>query len=726
MSNGTFRTIPNPYIVGNPIRDPRMFFGREDDFAYVKNKFSGGKQGGMLVLCGARRSGKTSILFQVMTGRLGKEFVPVLIDMQAMTIRDDRDFLEKIAREIVSTVVHRGMACDAFDGSSEENPFSAFEGLARQVVAGFGGTTLVLMFDEYELFETNIDAGVITARILNLMANLIEHNRVFVVFTGSDKLEARNKPYWHIFLSKALHRKISFLSRNDTLRLILEPVGDLVSYGTGVPDRIFELTAGQPFYTQVLCQNIVDRLNECRKSAVSLQDVDAVVDEVIENPLPQMIFNWNSLTDLQKMTLSAIAEISGTEKALVSPRDIDVFIGGKRIGYCLDPAELNKGLESLFHADLLLKSAEGEEYGFKMDLWRLWVARMHSLWQVVHEMEGSEEGPGRGIARRQRRRSMTAVAVGAIAIAAVVTVAIWSMFSPGRSPAGAVAGGADLSVESTPSKASVFCGTEFLGVTPLMRARAPAGIVELRVQLPGFRPALDTLDLREGEHTTLAFELIELTGNLSVRSDPPGASILLDGSDVGAVTPATLRGLSANIPHRLDLRLAEHGQRTIEAVRVYADSTTAVTVSLNALAGALHFVSNPAGAEIRLDGTLVSLTPHIETGVPYGRHAVKISLAGYVPYEETVDLTVGSRRVEAALASLPRGQIICNVDPYADIYVNGELVSGERAHYEGSYAPGSYEVIFRHPEFGTYQASAEVKPGGSVTITHRFSNLEGG
>ena len=63
--SGSFQLIPNPYIVGKPIEDQKMFFGREDDFAFIKKKVTGGETGGILVLCGSRRSGKTSILFQI-------------------------------------------------------------------------------------------------------------------------------------------------------------------------------------------------------------------------------------------------------------------------------------------------------------------------------------------------------------------------------------------------------------------------------------------------------------------------------------------------------------------------------------------------------------------------------------------------------------------------------------------------------------------------------------
>ncbi|MCK5619687.1 MAG: ATP-binding protein, partial [Candidatus Krumholzibacteria bacterium] len=308
-----FEPIHNPYIVGNPIRGTKMFFGREDDFAYVQSKITGGDEGGLIVLCGARRSGKTSILFQIQEGRLGEGFLPVLIDMQSMAITSDADFLGKVAQAIMTSGYEFSDShLSTYFLEQKDNPYDAFDRFIKRLAEDLGDTKLVLTFDEYELFETNFDNNVLKTQVLRLVGNLIEHKRLFVVFTGSDKLEARNRKYWDI-LSKGLNRRISFLSRNDTLRLVREPLRGVIEYDQGVPEAIADLTAGQPFYTQVLCQTIVDHLNEEQKYDVNNEDLERVVNEVIVNPLPQMIFHWNQLPFLEKLCLSFIAEICRQE-----------------------------------------------------------------------------------------------------------------------------------------------------------------------------------------------------------------------------------------------------------------------------------------------------------------------------------------------------------------------------------------------------------------------------
>jgi hypothetical protein len=92
-----YAPITNPYIVGNPIRTSEMFFGRDDDFQFARQKLTSERGGVVLVFCGERRSGKTSILFQILSGRFGPGFVPVLIDMQYFAaISDDADLYRSI------------------------------------------------------------------------------------------------------------------------------------------------------------------------------------------------------------------------------------------------------------------------------------------------------------------------------------------------------------------------------------------------------------------------------------------------------------------------------------------------------------------------------------------------------------------------------------------------------------------------------------------------------
>ena len=377
---------PNPYIVGNPIRNEAMFFGREDDFRYVRTKLEGAAQGVVVVLCGDRRTGKSSILYQILNGRLGSRFIPVFIDLQEMVVANDREFFRRIARLIGEAADIDRAEVDAFGFSDERlNPYHQFVDFLDMVLSRIGDRTLLLLVDEYELLESKVDEGRLDAEIFLFLAGLIDaKERLSMVFTGSRRLEERDRRYWREMLRRSLFRKIGFLSANDARRLITEPVERRVVFGRNVVERIVRLTAGQPFYTQVICQTAVDYLNEHERNALAMADLDRVVAEIVDHPLPQMIYAWDALSTDEKVVLSLLAmqlDAMG-EYGWASAADLVAFAEREKATVDLSEHTIHLTLEELFRTEVLEKSPF-ESYRFRIDLLRLWIRRSHSIWQVL-------------------------------------------------------------------------------------------------------------------------------------------------------------------------------------------------------------------------------------------------------------------------------------------------------------------------------------------------------
>jgi ligand-binding sensor domain-containing protein/AAA+ ATPase superfamily predicted ATPase len=401
---------PNPYIVGNPIRTEKMFYGREDDFRYVRTKLEGVSQGVVIVFCGERRVGKSSILYQVLNGRLGDSFIPVFVDMQEMVIASDAEFFARISRLIVEAVAraeaataapagavsgaalaHRaaaavaqaGVSVPPFDG---RNPYPVFIDFLDEVLGAVGDRTLLILMDEYELMEAKVDEGKLSPELFTFLAGLMDNKeRLALMFTGSRRLEERDKKYWRELLRRSLFRKVGFLSKNDAVRLITEPVAGRVVYGRGVVESIYRLTAGQPFYTQVMCQNVVDYMNEHEQNWVTLADLDKVIADIVDNPLPQMIYTWDVLSDDEKLALSLLAEVLPDGQAFATAFELRASVRVNDYPVNLSENTIRLTLEEMFRRELLEKDA-ADGFRFKIDLFRLWIRRSHSIWQVVKEV----------------------------------------------------------------------------------------------------------------------------------------------------------------------------------------------------------------------------------------------------------------------------------------------------------------------------------------------------
>jgi len=409
---------PNPFIVGNPIRTEKMFYGREDDFRYVRTKLEGANQGVVIVFCGERRVGKSSILYQVLNGRLGDRFIPVFVDLQEMVIASDAEFFARISRlmaESISRANARAVIATAAAGAGEpavqpgrelagsasdtppahtislpqfdsRNPYPLFLDFLDEALRAIGDRTLLILMDEYELLEGKVDEGKLSNELFTFLAGLMDNKeRLALIFTGSRRLEERDRKYWRELLRRSLFRKVGFLSEKDTVRLITEPVRGRAVYGRGVIDVIHRLTAGQPFYTQVMCQNVVDYMNEHRQNWLTLADLKPVITDIVDNPLPQMIYAWDGLSDDEKLGLSLLAETLLDGNAYAKAQELRASVKSNDYPVNLSENTIRLTLEEMFRRELLEKdSADG--FRFKIDLLRLWIRRSHSIWQVVKEV----------------------------------------------------------------------------------------------------------------------------------------------------------------------------------------------------------------------------------------------------------------------------------------------------------------------------------------------------
>jgi hypothetical protein len=393
-ANVEFEPIPNPYMAGGPVRSEEMFYGREEDFKFVQNKLKTEKEGIVIVFYGQRRIGKTSLLHQILNGRLGDGFMPVLIDMQGMAVQNDGEFYEKIADEAAFGLSEwLDVNSAEYDFRTEGvNPARAFGRFIDDIMKQSDEKVLLLMFDEYELLEEKMNNGIISHDTPTFFAGILEGNpRISFIFTGSRYLEARNPQYWSILFGKSTARRISLLSERDTLRLTTEPVAESVKYQKGVPQRIYRLTGGQPFYTQHVCQLLIERLNEQKRNKVYADDVEQVALEFSNNPPPQIMYFWNEELDgKEKLALVLLGRILSRSDSYATASMVAEYVASREEGISLERTEIERIFDGLCQYELLERerlSEESYEYRYKIDLFRYWVQRHQSISRVMQEVK---------------------------------------------------------------------------------------------------------------------------------------------------------------------------------------------------------------------------------------------------------------------------------------------------------------------------------------------------
>ena len=128
-------------------------------------------------------------------------------------------------------------------------------------------------------------------------------------------------------------------------------------------------------------------------------------------------------------------------------------------------------------------------------------------------------------------------------------------------------------------------------------------------------------------------------GQLSVTSNPAGAKISFDGSEL-CQTPCTLTGIA---PGQHTISASKAGFATVNRnLAMLSGANSSVALELNSLGASLSVNSTPAGAVILLDGKDTGkLTPSQFAISKSGAHAVTLQRAGYLDGNSTVNVEMG-------------------------------------------------------------------------------------
>ncbi len=131
-----------------------------------------------------------------------------------------------------------------------------------------------------------------------------------------------------------------------------------------------------------------------------------------------------------------------------------------------------------------------------------------------------------------------------------------------------------LSIRTEPDEASVWLDNTFLGTTPLTLDELDPGIYRLRIEKHGYYPVRRWLEMPKDSTVALEIDLEQITGYISVESQPQGADILVDGDAISA-------GF-AEVPvgsHRVLVRRFGYVEESL-SVDVTENSVTRVSVEL--------------------------------------------------------------------------------------------------------------------------------------------------
>jgi len=365
------------------MKDADKFFGRQETLNEIAAKLGQTLGVKSLILYGARRSGKTSILLRIKSGALGTSFVPVYVDMQGFAGVDANVFLASLAQATVNAVLETGIQVSQPQLPSSNTPEFrlAFQEVLRNLLKD-SPRNLLIMIDEYEVLLEYVKNDPSLALQLQHLAEG-EGNLCFV-FAGSHTIEAVGKLSSVPLLDAARYLRITFLSRESALDLVTKPARGLLDFAEGVPERIVDLTAGHPFYTQLICQSLFDIAKASEQNYVTMLHLEQAVETFLREPPPHLILTWNGLQHEEKVVGSTLA-VLGSEARLVQPIEILAKLEVEDYPSVPKPGEVRDALRKLRDEGWIDERLPEGSYRFSMELVRRWVKANRSIEAMIDE-----------------------------------------------------------------------------------------------------------------------------------------------------------------------------------------------------------------------------------------------------------------------------------------------------------------------------------------------------
>ncbi|MBE7552239.1 MAG: VCBS repeat-containing protein [Anaerolineales bacterium] len=384
-----FRPVPNPYAPGTPLRPgSTLFFGRDDLFQFMAENLGGATRQNILVLIGQRRMGKTSFL-QQLSVRLGQTYLPVYLDGQSLGIDPGMaNFFYDLSLAIADALADQGCAiAEPVLAEFQERPSGVFERIFLPAVfEAIGSRRLLLLFDEFEELEMRVASGKLEATIFPFFRHLMQHaEKVGFVFVGTHRLEELTTDYWSILFNIALYKRVTFLGEAAAKALIVEPVAQSgLLYDDLALDKIIRVTAGHPYFLQLICHALVNRANREARNYLTIRDVNDTLLELVELGEAHFAFLWEQSSPTEQLILAALMRLLARTPTVTTTQIAELLA---ERGRSLELQVVRDALRRLTERDVVRELGESPpHYEYKVDLVRLWVERYKALGRVIEEL----------------------------------------------------------------------------------------------------------------------------------------------------------------------------------------------------------------------------------------------------------------------------------------------------------------------------------------------------
>ncbi|NEO57808.1 MAG: AAA family ATPase [Okeania sp. SIO3B5] len=364
--NTSHNFTTNPYIFGTPIYKKEQLYGREETtIKQIKNHFKADIQ--ITLLHVQRRIGKTSLITclpQYFTEEQN-DFKFVTFSFQSYKDKSRTEILDHLADDIAGTIYKLPKEVRAL----ADNPYNFFQLFLPRIINEYlSGKKLVLLLDEFDVLGEDSTISTPGEYLFDWLEQVVkQEKKLFAILVFGRPVQ--DMTYLKNFLKKQTPIEVGLLDKESTQNLIVEPARGKLEYESDAINAIWQLSAGHPSLTQLLCFYI---FKNCREQGIKKvvhtnveSHVELILDEAMEGGGAVLNGFLDALNNPEKLFFRVVAASQNE-------------VGENRLKtYIKNWHFVGKRLVKEY--SFLEEKKDGTGYKIKVELVRLWLVKKYPL-----------------------------------------------------------------------------------------------------------------------------------------------------------------------------------------------------------------------------------------------------------------------------------------------------------------------------------------------------------
>ena len=153
-------------------------------------------------------------------------------------------------------------------------------------------------------------------------------------------------------------------------------------------DKMWRISAGHPYFLQLLCHSVVNQHNHAGRSYVTVSDVNAALDEILSTGEAHFVYLWNESSRAERQVLTALSRMM-TLTGRVTPVQVEDYLTER--GISLDRHTVSETLHHLTLRDILVMQTDRQRmviagaYSWRLGLLGFWIEKYKSLSLIQEE-----------------------------------------------------------------------------------------------------------------------------------------------------------------------------------------------------------------------------------------------------------------------------------------------------------------------------------------------------